>query len=604
MKNTAKANNQILSRDKIPEKYRWDIKSLYFSIKDWEKDCQKAEQLRNRLVAQKEKFCKDASSFLQCLQLKDEISELIQKIYTYANMRKDEDNHNNDHQSIYYKASSLLVRIQDSLSFIQPGILSLDISIPKKWMNEINSLKVYQHYLESIYRKKDHILSPDEEKIVAQAGEMAMVPENTFGMLSNADFQFPGIKDEEGKVVSISQGNFITFLRNKDRRFRKSVFKKYYKPYKEHRHTFAALLAGNLKKDRFFSNTRKYNNSLEAALFEDNIPVTVYENLLNIVHKNIGLLHKYIKLKEDFLDLRPFHMYDMYVPISEKTVQIDYSRAQDIVIKSLAPLGQSYQSVLERGFKERWIDVYENKGKTSGAYSTGSYRSKPFILLNYQGTMEDVYTLAHELGHSLHSYYTNKTQPYIYSSYPIFLAEIASTTNETLLTNYLLGKAENKTDKLIILNHFLEQFRTTLFRQTLFAEFEKIIHEYEEKGGSLTAECFSHKYSELIRYYYGKNVIIDNEINMEWARIPHFYYNYYVYQYATGFAAAIAFSHKILEGGELAVKEYIEFLSKGNSDYPITILKQAGIDMTSSNPVMEAMKLFSELLNKLERLKK
>ncbi len=604
MKNITEANNQILSRDKIPEKYRWDIESLYFSIKDWEKDCQKAEQLRSRLVEQKEKFTKDASSFLQCLQLKDEISELIQKIYTYANMRKDEDNRNDDHQSIYYKASSLLVRIQDSLSFIQPGILSLDINTLKKWMNEINSLKDYQHYLEGIYRKKDHILSPDEEKIVAQAGEMAMVPENTFGMLSNADLKFPEIKNEEGKFVSISQGNFITFLRNRDRKFRKNVFKKYYKPYKEHRHTFAALLAGNLKKDHFFSNTRKYNNSLESALFEDNIPVTVYENLLSIVHKNIGLLHKYIQLKEDFLNLKPFHMYDMYVPISEKTIKINYSKAQDIIINSLAPLGKSYQSVLKRGFEERWIDVYENKGKTSGAYSTGSYQSKPFILLNYQGTMEDVYTLAHELGHSLHSYYTNKSQPYIYSSYPIFLAEIASTTNETLLTNYLLGNAENEKDKLLILNHFLEQFRTTLFRQTLFAEFEKIIHEYEEKGGSLTAEWCSYQYSELLRYYYGKNVIIDNEINMEWARIPHFYYNYYVYQYATGFAAAIGFSHRIIEEGKPAVKEYLEFLSKGNSDYPITILKQAGIDMTTPNSLMEAMKLFSELLNQLESLKK
>ena len=604
MKNTTEANNQILSRDKIPEKYRWDNKSLYFSIKDWKRDCQKAEQLRSRLVEQKEKFTKDASSFLQCLQLRDEISELIQKIYTYANMRKDEDNRDDDHQTIYYQASSLLVRIQDSLSFIQPGILSLDIHTLKKWMHEMNSLKGYQHYLEDIYRKKEHILSPNEEKIVAQVGEMAMVPENTFGMLSNADLKFPGIKGEEGKSITISQGNFIPFLRNRDRKFRKSVFKKYYRPYKEHRNTFAALLAGNLKRDHFFSNTRKYNNSLESALFEDNIPVTVYDNLLDIVHQNIGLLHKYIQLKEDFLNLRPLHMYDMYVPISEKIVQIDYSRAQDIVIKSLAPLGKSYQSVLEKGFKERWIDVYENKGKTSGAYSTGSYRSKPFILLNYQGTMEDVYTLAHELGHSLHSYYTNKTQPYIYSSYPIFLAEIASTTNETLLTNYLLGQAENEADKLIILNHFLEQFRTTLFRQTLFAEFEKMIHEYEEKGGSLTAEWCSHQYSELIRYYYGKNVIIDNEINMEWARIPHFYYNYYVYQYATGFAAAIAFSHKILEEGKPAVKEYTEFLSKGNSDYPIAILKQAGIDMTSSNPLMEAMKVFSELLNQLESLKK
>jgi len=598
-----KEKKRILKRNEIPRKYCWDIDSLYISTEEWEKDCQKAEQLRNRFLQLKEKFTKDSQTFLQCLQLKDELSELIQKIFTYAHMRKDENNRDNLYQSIYYKASSLLVKIEDSMSFIQPAILSVDYNVLQRWMSETESLKLYKHYLDTIFRKKKHILSPEEERIIARAGEMAMVPENVFSMLSNADIKFPGIKDENGTTVPISHGNFITLLRNKNRKFRKKVFKKYYQPYKTYCNTFASLLAGNLKKDNFFSSIKKYNNSLEAALFEDNIPITVYENLLDTVHKNIGLLQKYTLLKKDFLELKDFYMYDIYVPVVDKEFQINYDQASEIVLKSLAPLGKPYQEVLKKGFEERWIDVYENKGKTSGAYSTGSYRSKPFILLNYQGTLEDIYTLAHELGHSIHSFYTNKTQPFIYSNYSIFLAEIASTTNEALLTYHLLDWAKNKKDKLVILNHFLEQFRTTFFRQAMFAEFEKLIHKHDEQGGSLTAEWCSRKYTELIRFYYGENVIIDKEISMEWARIPHFYYNYYVFQYATGFAAAIAFSRKILSGDNKAIKEYIQFLSRGSSDYPIDILKQAGIDMTNVSPLKEAMELFSELLIQLENLK-
>jgi oligoendopeptidase F len=603
MKKNNKEYNKLLFRKDIPQEYRWDIKSLYKSTEDWENDFQKAEDLRNKFIKHKDDFLSNDNSFLQCLLLKDEILKLIQKLFTYSHMRKDEDNNNETYQSIYYRAAGLLTKIEESLSFIQPGILSLDYEILKKWINQNDRLNLYGHYLESIYRKKKHILPPDEEKIIAQTGEMAMVAENAFGLLSNADLVFPVIKDTEGNNITISQSNFASLLRNRDRKFRKKVFKKYYQPYKEHRNTFAALLSGNLKKDRFFSNVRKYQDSLEAALFEDNIPGIVYENLMKIAHKNIALLHKYTEIKRDYLNLKELHMYDMYVPLTEETFHIDYKDAQDIVINSLAPLGETYQSIIKKGFDEKWVDVYENKGKTSGAYSTGTYKSKPFILMNYQGTLEDVYTLVHELGHSLHSYYTNKYQPFIYSEYPIFLAEIASTTNEVLLTYYLLDKAKNKKEKLVILNHFLEQFRTTFFRQTMFAEFEKMIHESEEKSGSITAEWLAQKYSDLIRYYYGKNVIIDKEISLEWARIPHFYYNYYVYQYATGFAAAIAFSRKILDNGDSAVKDYIGFLSKGNSDYPIDILKQSGIDMTNNYPLTEAMKLFSELLNQLENLK-
>ena len=601
MKKKNKENNKILLRKNISQEYRWDVKSLYDSIDNWENDFLKAEKLRNELIKYKDSFLLDDKSFLQCLLLKDEVSKIMQNLLTYAHMRKDEDNQNEKYQSIYYRSTNLLTKIEDNIAFIQPGILSLKYKTLREWINKNNKLKLYKHYIEDIYRKKSHILRPNEEKIIAQAGEMAMVPENTYGLLSNADLRFPKVKDKDGNIITISQSNFVSLLRNRDRQLRKKVYKKYYQPYKQHRNTFAALLGGNLKKDRFFSHTRKYRNSLEAALFEDNIPVSVYDNLLRIVHENIELLHNYIMIKKDYLNLKKLHMYDMYVPLTEKTVQIDYLDAQDIVIKSLSPMGNEYQSIVKKGFNEKWIDVYENRGKTSGAYSTGSYQSKPFILMNYHGTIEDVYTLSHELGHSLHSYYTNKRQPFIYSNYPIFLAEIASTTNEVLLTNYLLNKAASQNDKLIILNHFLEQFRTTLFRQTMFAEYEKILHEYEASSGSITAEWCSQKYSDLIRYYYGENVIIDNEIKLEWARIPHFYYNYYVYQYATGFAAAIAFSRMILADGNKATEKYLEFLSKGSSDYPIDILKKSGIDMTKVNPISEAIKLFSELLTQLKK---
>lgn len=594
--------NEIVARDRIPAQFQWDIESLYLHESDWEKDFQKAEQLRIELIKQKEIFTQDANSFVQCLQLKDTISQLVQKLYTYAHMRKDEDNTKEAHQSIFYRASSLLVKIEESMAFIEPGILSLDYYQLEGWIRENNQIRIYRHYLESIVRKKEHILMPAEESIMAQAGEMAMVPENSFSMLSYADLQFPRIKDEEGKRIQISHSNFISLLKKKNRDFRKKVFQKYFHSYHCHRHTFAALLAGNLKKDRFYSHLRKYKNSLEAALFDDNIPVSVYDLLLEVVHKNIHLLHHYIQLKKKILHLDSFHMYDIYVPLSEEIAAIDYSESRNIILQGLSPLEESYLSLIQKGFQDRWIDVYENNGKTSGAYSTGSYRSKPFILLNYQATLEDVFTLAHELGHSLHSYYAHQNQPFIYSNYSIFLAEIASTTNEALLTHYLLTHAENKKEKLTVLNHFLEQFRTTLFRQTMFAEYERIIHEQDEKGQSLTADGLSREYADLHSKYYGNDIVIDSEISLEWARIPHFYYHYYVYQYATGFAAAIALSGKIIQEGTSAVQRYIQLLSKGSADYPIAVLKKAGVDMTTAQPLEEAMKLFGDLLYQLEEL--
>jgi len=591
--------NKILKRGQILKEFRWDIESLYKNDTEWEQDYHQVEQLINELLTYQKSFTQEASSFLNVLKLKDSISALLQKIYTYAHMRKDEDNDNSLYQSIFSQACHLLVRAEETFSFLEPGILALDVEQLKGWLKEEKQLQVYQHYLEKIYRKKEHVLSPAEEQIVARSGEMAMVFEDSFQLLSYADLSFPGVKDEQGIITPISQSNFIPLLKSPSRKFRKKIFKKYYSVYQQHRNIYASLLTGSIKKDNFYSKSRRYQNSLEAALFDDNISVDVYNNLIDMVHKNIYLLHDYMQLKRDLLHLDCLHMYDLYAPLSGDTLRIDYQQAQTIILDSLLPLGEFYLSVVKEGFRERWIDVYENKGKTSGAYSTGSYGSKPFILMNYQSTLEDVYTLTHELGHSLHSYFTNKSQPFIYSDISIFLAEIASTTNEVLLTHHLLSQVSNKTEQINILNHFLEQFRTTFFRQAMFAEFELMIHQKQERGESLTADLFCQQYADLNRFYYGKNVIIDQEICLEWARIAHFYYHYYVYQYATGFAAAIALARKIREEGPTAVRRYVDFLSKGSADYPVSILKRAGVEVTATDYLADALQLFNELLGQL-----
>ena len=586
----------------IPKEFHWDIESLYKEAEEWQEDCLKLEGLLTELQEFKLRFTQEPGLFLNCLLLKDDIFQLAQKIYTYAHMRKDEDNRSSLYQSFFYQASSLMVKIGKALSFIEPAILSLKYNKLKKWLKDNDELKPYQHFLEKIYRRKEHILSPEEEGIIAQAGDMAQVFEYSFELLSYADLNFPKVKSEKGIIIPITQSNFTTLLRDKNREFRKKVFQNYFNVYQEHRNIYAALLAGNIKKDGFYSSVRNFKDSLSAALFKDRIPTEVYTNLLDSVHRNINLLHRYSQLKRDYLHLDSLHMYDLYVPLTEENLKIDYQEAKNIVMESLKPLGETYLSIIQEAFRERWIDVYESEGKTSGAYSTGSYGGKPFILMNYQGTLEDVYTLAHELGHSAHSYLINKNQPFIYSDVSIFLAEIASITNEVLLTHNLLHKLKNKREKIIILNHFLEQFRTTFFRQVMFAEFELILHQAQESGKALTADFLSQEYANLNRFYYGKDVIIDDEISLEWARIPHFFYHYYVYQYATGFAVAIALSRKILEGGSSAAEEYIDFLARGNSDYPLSILKNIAIDPTTSDYLEDTFTLFNNLLEQFQNI--
>lgn len=597
-----KNKNKIMARNQVSVEYQWDVESLYKNDDEWKADCSKIYTLLDKLLLLKDSFTQKPSILLKCFKLKDSILELMQKIYVFAHMKKDEDNGNDLYQSFFYQASNIFVKIDKELSFIEPGILSLEENIIKSWLQEYNELEIYRHYLESIYRKKEHIFTPDIEKIIAQTGDMANIFEYSFELLSYADLRFPKIKDENNVLIPITHSSFTTLLRNNNRNIREKTYKNFYKVYENLSNIYATLLAGNLKKDHFYSSVRNYNDSLEAALFKNNIPKNVYTNLIEYTHKNINLLHKYMELKAEFMGLEKINMYDMYAPLVEGSLIINYHEAQNIVLESIKPLGETYLRIVKKAFEERWIDVYENKGKTSGAYSSGTYGSKPFILMNYQNTLDDVFTLAHELGHSVHSYLINETQPFIYSDVSIFLAEIASTTNEVLLTHYLLDKVETKKEKAAILLHFLEQYRTTFFRQTMFAEYEYLIHQAQERGEAITADFLKKKYTDLNHFYHGENVVLDKEIGMEWARIPHFYYNYYVYQYATGFAIATAISQEILEKKELAAKKYIDFLKSGSSDYPIPILKIVDIDPTSLDYLDNSLKLFARLLNQFSEL--
>ncbi|MBS4537230.1 oligoendopeptidase F [Clostridium sp. D2Q-11] len=597
------SENKVKKREDISKEFKWDIESMYNNEEIWKKDFDKVKDLKEKIKEYKGKVVESGKNLLSLLKLKDEISRTIANVYTFAKMKQDEDTNNSKYQELTDKASTLMVNVQEALSFIVPEILSIDKEKIDNYIKENEELKLYEHYLNQIFRQKDHILSDKEESIIAQIGDVASGPENIFSMLNNADLEFPTIKDENGEDIEITHGRFIPLMENENRRVRKDAYEGLYSTYRDYKNTFSTTLSTNVKKNIFYSKVRKYNSSLQAALDEDNIPTSVYDNLIKAVHNNLDKMHKYIKLRKKALNLEELHFYDLYTPIVEDIkMDIEYNEARDIVVKGLGPLKEEYVNVVKDGFNSGWVDVYENKGKRSGAYSWGTYDSKPYILLNYQNTLDNMFTIAHEMGHSMHSYLSKNNQPYIYSGYSIFVAEVASTVNEALLMNYMLESTKDDKKKLFLLNHYLEQFRGTIYRQTMFAEFEKLIHERAENGESLTAESFSSIYRDLNKKYYGDDIVIDDNIAMEWARIPHFYYNFYVYQYATGFSAAIALSQKILNEGDESVDKYLTFLKSGSSNYPIEVLKSAGVDMTTEEPVNNALKIFGELVDKMEDL--
>jgi oligoendopeptidase F len=598
------AVKSLPSRTDIPEADTWRLEDIFASDEEWEKEFQ---DVKKEIPTSKEfegKLGDNAETLYKALQFQDKLLERIGKLYAYSHMRYDQDTTNSFYQGLDDRMKNLYSQAGSQLAFIVPEILSIDESKVNGFLNEKTELKLYEQAIAEINLQRPHVLSAEQEAMLAEAGEVMNASGNTFGMLNNADIKFPSIKDENGEEVEITHGRYIRFLESSDGRVRHDAFKAVYKTYGDFKNTFSSTLSGNVKKDNFNARIRKYDSARHAALAANNIPESVYDNLVNTVNDNLHLLHRYIKLRKKVLGLKELHMYDLYTPlVKDVKMEIKYDEAKEIILKGLAPLGEEYLKILKEGFENRWVDVHENKGKRSGAYSSGAYGTNPYILMNWQDNVNNLFTLVHEFGHSVHSYYTRKSQPYPYGNYSIFVAEVASTCNEALLNDYLLKTIDDEQKRIFLLNHYLEGFRGTVFRQTMFAEFEHLIHQKAQNNEALTADLLSKEYYALNKKYFGEeDIVIDEEIGLEWSRIPHFYYNYYVYQYATGFSAATALCKQILEEGEPAVKRYIDFLSAGSSDYPIEVLKKAGVDMTSSDPIKDACKVFEEKLNELEQL--
>jgi len=542
-------------------------------------------------------------SLMACFEWMDDLSLQIEEVYTYARMRRDEDNRSATYQALTDRAGALAVKVSSAASFVVPELLAMPEGRLKEFQAKSEKMELYSQVLEDILRKKEHILSSVEEKLLAEVGELAEAPGAIFSMANNADLKFPSIDDEAGQSVELTKGNFIQFMESHQSGVRKVAFETLYHTYEKQKNTWAATLNSSVKSDVFFAKARKYPSAIEASLDDDRVPLAVYDSLIDTVHEFLPQMHRYVQLRKKALKLKELHMYDIYVPIvPETTMTITYEQAKDMLMDGLKPLGKDYLNILEGGFQKKWIDVYENEGKTSGAYSWGTYHSHPYVLLNYQDTLDSMFTLAHEMGHSLHTFLSNREQPHLYAGYKIFVAEVASTLNEALVMEHLLEITQDPNTLAYLINHYLEQFRGTIFRQTMFAEFEKKIHSVVEEGGALTADSLSEIYRELNAVYYGSEVILDPEIALEWARIPHFYNAFYVYKYATGFSAATAFARAILDEGEPAVARYLKFLSGGSSDYPIELLRKAGVDMETPVPVRNALQVFAGLVERLETL--
>ncbi|MDN7244393.1 oligoendopeptidase F [Planococcus shenhongbingii] len=596
--------DKLLLREEIPAEMTWKLEEIFASNEVWEQEFTKVTELAEKAGSYQGKLQESADALYEVLVYKDELLQRLQKLYTYSHMRYDQDTTNSTYQAMDSRMKSLYAKVSTGLSFLTPEILSLEEPVLNSYIEEHEGLQLYKHALEELNSVRPHVLPAEQEALLAQLSEVVSSSSDTFGMLNNADLEFPEIKNEDGEMVQITHGNYSRFLESTDRRVREDAFKAVYATYGKFRNTFASTLSGNIKRDNVNARIRKYESARQAALSDDHIPESVYDNLVETVNNNLHLLHRYAALRKEVLGLDQVHMWDMYTPlVKEVKMEIPYEKATETMLSGLGALGEEYVGIVEQGITNRWVDVKENKGKRSGAYSSGAYGTNPYILMNWQDNVDNLFTLAHEFGHSVHSYYTRSSQPYVYGDYSIFVAEVASTTNEALLNEYMVKTTKDDQERIYLLNHWLDGFRGTVFRQTMFAEFEHLIHQMDQNGEALTADRLTEVYYELNKKYFGEEVAVDEEIGMEWARIPHFYYNYYVFQYATGLSAATALSKGILEEGQPAVDRYInEFLKAGSSDYPIEVLKKAGVDMTSPEPVAEACKVFEEKLNELETL--
>lgn len=587
-------------RSEIDNDFKWALCDIYATDEDWEKDFEYLKNNTDEIDSLAGTLGKSSDNLLNALSTIDKISLVMEKLYVYAKMKMDEDNGVAIYQAMHDRAMALSVEISAHLSFLEPQLLAIDEEILKGFIKENKGLEPYDFNIYSLIRLKDHILDQKSERILAMTHEISSGPRTIFSMLNNVDMQFPIVNDEDGNKVQLTHGRYGDLMSSKNRDVRKESFDGLYKEYEDMKNTIAATLNGSVKAGLFYSRIRDYNSTLESSLDGDNVPLEVYNNLIKVINDRLPSLHKYFDLKKKALGLEELHMYDIYAPISEEDKEkIEFSAAKDILIEGLAPLGSEYQGLLNTAFESRWMDVYENEGKTSGAYSWGAYGVHPFVLLNYQENLNSVFTIAHELGHALHSYYADNNLPYSKAQYTIFVAEVASTVNEVLLNFHLLNSTQDKQKKISIIAHFLEQFRTTLFRQTMFAEYEQIIHGSAAAGEPLTAEYLTKSYYELNKKYH-ENVVNDDFIGYEWSRIPHFYNAFYVYKYATGFSAAVAIAKGIINGGDTS--GYINMLKSGGSDYPIELLKIAGVDMSSPKPIEDCLDVFDEMLAMLGEL--
>ena len=591
-------NNKVLKRDEISDEYKWNLEDMFASDELWEEEYEQTKELCNKIASYQGKLTESAATLLAYFQDTDKANYHLERIYVYANERYHQDTAVSQYQGYASRADSLMVMAESSSAFAEPEILEVSEETIDAFYKEQPELLKYQRAIDEILRKKAHTLSKEEEKILADAGEIAVGPENIFSMFNNADIRFPAIKDTEGNELPVSHGTFIQLMENKDRNIRKQAFESMYHTYQQFGNTVASIFTSHLKQEHFFAKTKKYDSVRAMHLDQGNIPEGVYDNLIETVHKHLPAMHRYMAERKKLLGVEELHMYDLYTPlIDDYDKKYTYEEAKETVLKGLAPMGEEYLSILKEGLSGGWIDVYENENKRSGAYSWGAYGTHPYVLLNHKDNLNSVFTLAHEMGHAIHTYYSNKTQPITYSGYLIFVAEVASTCNEALLMQYLMKNAADEKERRYLINHQLEEFRTTLFRQTMFAEFEQIVHKKTADGEALTQEALNKIYHDLNVLYYGPDVVVDEEIDYEWMRIPHFYTSFYVYQYATGYSAATAFSKLILEGGQPAVDRYVtNFLCGGCSKDPIELLKNAGVDMSTPEPVDAALQVFEEYL--------
>ena len=596
----------MITRDKVKKEDAWRLEDIFSSNEVYAENFKKAEQNLTEFAQFEGKLLSNGKTLFDFLQKQDALWVLINQLYVYAHMRLHEDGNNNFYQDLAQKSELLSIKASTLLAFVNPELSQITSEILDQFYQEVPDLKLYARYFNELLRQKPHILDAQTEALLSEVSEVAGVPQDAFSMLNNVDIKFPYIENIKGERILLTHATYLPLMESTDRHVREAAFNGLYDTYSQYKNTIATLFSGNVKQFSLFSKTRHFASALDMALSENNIPTAVYHNLIRTVNDNLDVLHRYMALRKETLHLEELHMYDLFVPmVSDYQKEISFEEAKEMVLEALAPMGEDYLNIVRSAFKEGWIDKYENEGKRSGAYSWGAYGTPhPYILLNHTSNLNSVFTLIHEMGHAMHSYYSHKYQPAVYGDYCIFVAEVASTVNEALLMQHLLKHCDSKVEKLYLLNYFMDQFKSTLYRQTMFAEFELSMHERYQQGESLTSELISSYYYELVKKYHGEAVTVDPAIAIEWARIPHFYTPFYVYQYATGYSAAIALSTKILEGGEEALTAYKTFLSGGSSKDPIDLLKLAGVDMSTAEPIEAALKLFDNLITSFKETAK